>query len=229
MSRLALQLRRLQRAANEHPLALAAALLALILLADQCFKVYIKTHFVLGEELDVLGRWFRLHFVENNGMAFGMELWGATAGKLLLTAFRLAAVAAIGYYLVLLCRWRSRDDEEKRPPMGLIVCVTLVLAGAIGNIFDSVFYGVLFSSSWGEVAQFLPPDGGYSTWLQGRVVDMLYFPLIEGTFPDWLPLWGGEHFIFFRPVFNVADAAISCGIIALILFERKALGEHLKF
>ncbi len=172
----------------------------------------------LGEEFNVFGNWFIIHFVENNGMAFGMEM-GGNIGKLLLSVFRIVAVCAIGWYLFKLCK---RDEN----PM-LVTCISLVLAGALGNIVDSVFYGVVFDSSIGQVATLFPPNGGYGTWLHGRVVDMFYFPLIEGRFPDWMPVWGGESYIFFRPVFNFADAAISVGIALLLLFQREELSRDL--
>lgn len=199
---------------------LALAVVAAVLVVDQAFKVWIKTNFQLGEEVDVFGSWFRLHFVENNGMAFGMQLSQGSWGKLALSVFRIVAVGFIGYYLVKLCK---KAEESK----GYVACVALVFAGAIGNIIDSVFYGVLFSSSVGQLAEFLPAEGGYGTWLHGRVVDMLYFPLIEGQWPDWVPGWGGSHFLFFRPVFNVADSAICCGIAALVLFYRDILSHDL--
>lgn len=170
----------------------------------------------LGDEFCVFGSWFRIHFVENNGMAFGMEL-GGNWGKILLSTFRVVAVCAIGYYLIKLCRKEGRTL--------LVLCVSLVLAGAVGNIIDSAFYGVIFDSSVGQIATLFPEGGGYGTWLQGRVVDMFYFPLIESRFPDWLPIWGGESFTFFNPVFNFADAAISVGIILLLLFQRKELSK----
>lgn len=191
---------------------IAVAVIAAVLIVDQAFKIYIKTHFELGEEVCVLGDWFRLHFVENNGMAFGMQLAGSW-GKIALSLFRLCAIAVIGWYLVKLCR---RGDESARP--GFVACVSLVLAGAIGNIIDSVFYGVIFDSSYGQVATLFPEAGGYGTWLHGKVVDMLFFPLVDGWYPDWFPFVGGTHFLFFSPVFNIADSAICVGIACLILF-----------
>lgn len=170
----------------------------------------------LGDEFCVFGSWFRIHFVENNGMAFGMEL-GGNWGKILLSVFRIVAVVVIGYWLIKLCRQQGKG--------WLVACISLVWAGAVGNIIDSVFYGVIFDSSLGQVATIFPEGGGYSSWLHGRVVDMFYFPLIESRFPDWLPIWGGESFTFFNPVFNFADAAISVGIILLILFFRNDLSE----
>lgn len=198
---------------------LTILVIAAVLVVDQAFKIWIKTHFTLGEEVNVLGDWFRLHFVENNGMAFGMQLSGESWGKLALSLFRLVAIVLIGYGLVRLCK-----GEEKR---GLVVCVALVWAGAVGNIIDSVFYGVIFNSSWGQVAELFPAEGGYGTLLHGRVVDMLYFPLVEGVWPAWVPFFGGEHFLFFRPVFNIADSAICVGIFLLLVFFHRDLGEFL--
>jgi len=166
----------------------------------------------LGEEYKILGNWFIIHFTENNGMAFGMELEGQY-GKLLLSSFRILAVGAIGWYLF--------DITKKKMPTGLIASVALIFAGAIGNILDSVFYGVLFSDSDFQTATFLPEGGGYAGWLHGRVVDMFYFPIIEGHFPDWFPFWGSEEFVFFRPVFNVADSSITIGVLLIVLFQKR--------
>lgn len=197
---------------------IAIAVILAVLVVDQAFKIYIKTHFELGEEVKVLGDWFRLHFVENNGMAFGMQLSGDSWGKMALSLFRLCAVGAIGWYLVRLCR---RGLETA----GYVACVALVMAGAIGNIIDSVFYGVIFDSSYGQVATLFPEGGGYGTWLHGKVVDMLFFPLIDGQFPEWMPFCGGNYFLFFSPVFNIADSAICVGIACLLLFFRDALSR----
>ena len=156
--------------------------------------------------------WFYIYFTENNGMAFGMEFFG----KLFLSAFRIIAVILIGWYLYHIIK--------KKLKTGYIVCVSLILAGALGNIIDSVFYGVLFSkSTYSQIATFMPEGGGYSTWLHGKVVDMFYFPLVEWNWPSWMPWIGGDSFVFFSPIFNFADAAISCGIIALLLFYGKYL------
>lgn len=176
----------------------------------------------LDQSIPVLGDWFYIHFIENPGMAFGMEFWGEY-GKLMLTVFRLIAAAGFVWYLVKLV-------NEKAHP-GLIYSIALVLAGAAGNIIDSVFYGVLFSESpyySTDVASFLPPDGGYGTLLHGHVVDMLYFPLVEGTWPDWVPFFGGDHFLFFRPVFNIADSAISVGLAIIILGQKKFFAKEKK-
>lgn len=188
----------------------------LVLLVDQLIKIYIKTHFFLGEEVYVAGDWFIIHFTENNGMAYGME-FGGGFGKLFLSVFRIVAVAAIGYYLVTL----TKQKEDKL----YIICIALIFAGAVGNIIDSAFYGILFSDSNYEVARFLPEDGGYSKFLHGKVVDMFYFPILRGHFPAWFPFWGSEEFIFFRPVFNFADASISTGVALIIFFQRRFFGK----
>ncbi len=182
----------------------------LVLIVDQWSKVLVKTTMYLGQEFPVLGNWFYIHFTENPGMAFGME-FGGDYGKLALSLFRIVAVSAIGYVLFTL---------PKETPKGLKICGALVLAGAIGNIIDSVFYGVIFNDSFNQLASFLPAEGGYSSLLHGRVVDMFWFPLFEGTFPEWFPLWAGEEFLFFRPVFNVADASISIGIALIFILYR---------
>lgn len=181
-----------------------------VLIVDQWSKVLVKTTMYLGQEFPVLGNWFFIHFTENPGMAFGME-FGGDYGKLALSLFRIVAVSAIGYVLFTL---------PKETPKGLKICGALVLAGAIGNIIDSVFYGVIFNDSLNQLASFLPAEGGYSSLLHGRVVDMFWFPLFEGTFPDWFPFWAGEEFLFFRPVFNIADASISIGIAMIFILYR---------
>lgn len=187
-----------------------------VLLVDQLIKVWIKTHMYWHESIRVTD-WFYIYFTENNGMAFGMEIFG----KLFLTSFRIIAVSLIGWYLYRIVK--------KGFSRGYIACVSLVLAGALGNIIDSVFYGVLFNeSTHSHIARFMPAEGGYSTWFYGRVVDMFYFPIIETDWPSWVPFVGGEHFVFFSPIFNFADAAISCGIIALLLFYSKHLNDPAK-
>lgn len=203
---------------KRHDGIIAIGIILAVLIFDQAVKIAIKTHFMLGEEVAVCGDWFKLHFVENNGMAFGMEIGSGEWGKIALSVFRIVAVIAIGYFIYTLC-----NRKEKPVSIMTLVCVSLVWAGAFGNIIDSLCYGVIFDSSWGQVATLFPEGGGYSTWLHGRVVDMLYFPLIEGHFPDWLPIYGGEPFIFFHPVFNIADAAISVGIALAIIFCNKEL------
>lgn len=182
-----------------------------VIIIDQVIKITVKMNMGLWESIYITD-WFRIHFTENNGMAFGMEIFG----KLFLSLFRIVAVSAIGWVL-----YRLVKKEYKT---GFIVCVSLILAGAFGNIIDSIFYGVIFSeSTQTQIATFLPEAGGYSTWFYGKVVDMFYFPIIDTYWPDWIPFVGGKHFIFFSPIFNFADAAISCGMIAMILFYSKYL------
>jgi len=182
-----------------------------VLVLDQALKIYIKTHFILGEEYRI-APWFIIHFTENNGMAFGMELSGQY-GKIFLSIFRIAAIILIGYYLQTLVKRKAH--------WGLICSFALIFAGALGNIIDSAFYGMLFSDSGYEVSKFLPKEGGYAGFLHGKVVDMFYFPLIEGHFPSWVPFWGTEEFLFFRPVFNVSDSAITVGVVLILLFQKK--------
>lgn len=190
----------------------AALIVFLVLLIDQCVKIWIKTHMMLGEEYHVLGNWFIIHFTENNGMAFGME-FGGSFGKLLLSSFRIFAVGGIGWYLVHLIKTKAHT--------GFVISIALILAGAIGNILDSVFYGMIFSDSYFQIAQLFPANGGYSSFLHGRVVDMLYFPILKGHFPGWFPIWGSEEFIFFRPVFNIADSSITIGVLIILLFQKR--------
>lgn len=192
-------------------------IIALILLVDQISKIYIKTHFVLGESHDVFS-WFKIYFIENEGAAWGTKLSdflpiSETSGKLVLTIFRIFAVAGIGYWL-----W---DIVKKQSPKTLILAVSLIFAGAVGNIIDSVFYGMIFDHSHGQVAG-LFSDTPYGSLFHGKVVDMLYFPLIDTTWPEWVPGLGGKGFSFFEPVFNIADTAISTGVGILIVFNKKA-------
>ena len=196
---------------------LAGIVVFVILLIDQIVKIYIKTHFRLGEEVHVFD-WFIIHFTENNGMAFGFEL-GGTAGKYFLSLFRIIAVSAIGYYI-----WKLSNDDIT--PKGVIVGFSMILAGAFGNILDSLFYGMVFTESYGHVATLVPWGEGYASFLQGRVVDMLWFPMIEGNYPDWI--MGGKRFLFFSPVFNIADSAISCGIVYMMIFQRQFFKEEHK-
>jgi signal peptidase II len=183
-------------------------LIAIVLILDQLLKVWIKTNMMIGQEIHFFD-WLIIHFTENKGMAFGME-FGGSFGKYLLSIFRLVAIVAIAIYLKNI----ATTDVKK----GVILSISLVLAGAIGNMIDSAFYGLIFSESYGQLATVF--EGGYAGFLQGKVVDMFYFPLIHGHFPQWLPLIGGNHFIFFRPVFNIADASISIGVINMLIFHR---------
>jgi len=201
----------------------ASILILIILLVDQISKIYIKTHFVLGDGEKVFN-WFQILFIENNGMAWGAKLGDFLSfisdrtGKLILTVFRLAAIVGIGYWLVNTIRTKGSKI--------LIVAISLIFAGALGNIIDSVFYGVLFSDSYGEVSTFLPKGEGYDTLFHGRVVDMLHFPMWKGYLPEWLPFLGGQYFTFFNPVFNIADMAISSGIGLLLVFNKKAFPKE---
>ena len=192
---------------------LSALIVIAVLVIDQIIKIWVKTNMFWHESIKITD-WFYIYFTENNGMAFGMEIFN----KFFLTGFRIIAAIAITWLLI--------QYVKKNYKTGFLVCVSLILAGAIGNIIDCVFYGEIFSESTHSlIAQFVPIGEGYSDWFYGKVVDMFYFPLIETNWPEWMPFVGGEHFIFFSPIFNFADAAISCGIIALILFYGKYLGN----
>ena len=192
---------------------LSALIVIAVLVIDQIIKIWVKTHMYWHESIKITD-WFYIFFTENNGMAFGMEIFN----KIFLTGFRIIAACAITW---LLTQYVKKDYKT-----GFIVCVSLILAGAIGNIIDCVFYGEIFSeSTHSALATFVPVGSGYSDWFYGRVVDMFYFPIIDTNWPEWMPFVGGEHFIFFSPIFNFADAAISCGIIALILFYSKYLNS----
>ena len=166
----------------------------------------------IGQEYHVFGNWFLIHFTENNGMAFGME-FGGSWGKLFLSVFRIIAIIAIGWYLFKMAK--------KDASFGFVLCLSLIFAGAIGNIIDSAFYGLCFNDSYFQVAEFLPKDGGYGSFLHGKVVDMFYFPIVNGHFPQWIPFWGGDSFEFFAPVFNIADSSITVGVILMIIFQKK--------
>ena len=191
---------------------LAALIIALVIVIDQAVKIWVKTHFYYGEELEITS-WFKILFIENNGMAFGMEL----GSKLLLTLFRIVASCAFIYYL-----WRLRNRSDV--PRGYVVCIALITAGALGNVIDCIAYGLIFNNPIPpQVAQLFPPDGGYGTLFNGRVVDMLYFPLCEWNWPQWMPMIGCNHFVFFQPIFNIADASLSVSVIVLILFYARYL------
>lgn len=188
----------------------AFLIILLVLIIDQWSKIYIKTHFILNEAVRVFS-WFQIYFVENEGAAWGTKIPGEY-GKLLLTLFRIIAVIGIGYWLI--------TATKKQQPKVLIVSISLILAGALGNIIDSVFYGILFNHSYGQIATLFSNEP-YGTLLHGKVVDMFYFPLIDTTLPNWVPIWGGERFRFFEPVFNVADSAICIAVGLMIIFHRK--------
>ena len=185
------------------------------LIIDQALKVWVKTNMFLGQEYKLLD-WFYIHFTENNGMAFGME-FGGWWGKLALSVFRLIFVGFIGAYLLKLIR--NKADQI------VIISLSLIFAGALGNIIDGAFYGLLFSESYHQIAGFLPEGGGYAPLFFGRVVDMFYFPMFKGYLPEWIPFWAGDYFVFFRPVFNVADAAISIGVGIMVLFQKRVMKE----
>ena len=195
---------------------IAILVIAIVLIIDQALKVYIKTHFYYGESYNILGLdWAQLKFVENEGMAFGLSYGGIT-GKYVLSIFRVLMAAFLIYFLVQLIR----SKESK----GFILSFSLIIAGAIGNILDSLYFGIIFGNSnyhTRNLAEFMPEGGGYAGFLQGNVVDMFYFPMIKSHFPEWVPLWGGQYFEFFRPIFNVADASISVGVVLILLFHRK--------
>ena len=203
----------------------AALLILLILIVDQVLKIYIKTHFKLQESIELFS-WFELLFVENDGMAWGAKLSdflpfiSDRAAKLILTLFRIVAVTGIGYWL-----FKTIKTKGSRV---LSISLSLIFAGALGNIIDSVLYGMIFSDSYGQIATFLPEGGGYDTIFHGKVVDMLHFPLWKGYLPDWIPGYGGEYFTFFEPVFNIADMAISSGVGMLIFFNKRAFSQKPK-
>ncbi len=196
---------------------LAWIIILLVLIADQTLKIWVKTHFYLGEDVKIFD-WFQLLFVENNGMAFGMEV----GSKLFLSVFRVVALVAGVWYLL-------KIAKNIRFATGFIVCIALIIAGTAGNIIDCVAYGMIFNDPMPpEVAQMFPSDGGYASLLHGKVVDMLYFPLFSFVWPEWMPWIGGEKFLFFQPVFNIADAAISVGIIVILIFYSRFLGESVR-
>ena len=196
---------------------LVGTIIILILVLDQWLKIWIKTHMTLGESIHVFGSWCQLLFIENRGMAFGM-FFGGDTGKLLLSLFRIILVIFLIIYV--------RRLIISKAPIGVLIGIALITVGALGNILDCAFYGLLFSESTPiQIAQFLPAEGGYASFLHGKVVDMFYFPFIETTLPDWLPIWGGREFIFFRFIFNIADSAITIGILYLMLFQWRFFGK----
>ena len=202
-----------EKAARNRGLLAAGIMLAVIIL-DQVLKIYVKTHFYLGESYEIFP-WFQIAFIQNNGMAFGWEM----GSKLLLTLLRIVTVAFLLYYVCKIC---SRPEART----GYIVCLALIIAGAAGNIIDCMFYGLIFNNPMPpEVAQLFPPEGGYGEFLRGKVVDMLYFPLVSWTWPAWVPVVGGEYFLFFSPVFNLADSAISVGLIVLLIFYSSQISQ----
>jgi signal peptidase II len=199
-------------------------LIASIILIDQFLKFYIKLNYYYGQETPVFGNWFKLYFVENEGMAWGWK-FGGEVGKLLLTLFRLAAVIW-GTFLL-------KDFIAKKMHKGFIICAALIYAGALGNLIDSMFYGLIFDTSYNVgnaknayVVANAFAGKGYGSFLHGKVVDMLHFPLFEFTFPNWFPIWGGEHTVFFSPIFNIADASITIGVIAIFIFQKRFFGSH---
>jgi len=187
-------------------------IISAIIILDQILKIWIKTTMVIGQEIHVFDNWFILHFTENDGMAFGMD-FPVKSGKIVLSLFRICAIIGIAIFLRHLILTKAHS--------GLILSVSIILAGAFGNIIDSALYGLIFSHSWGSVAEMFPKDGGYAPFLYGKVVDMLYFPVIHGNWPQWFPIWGGQEFIFFRPVFNIADSSITVGVFIILFFQKK--------
>ena len=193
--------------------------IVVLLLIDQAIKFAVKLNMTIGESIPVFGDWFQICFIENNGMAFGMQ-FGGSIGKLALSLFRVVLIGAIIVYLRKLLK-------RKETPTGVLVGLSLVLVGALGNVIDCLFYGEIFSAStYTKVAQLFPPDGGYTGLLYGKVVDMFYFPIINTTWPEWVPYYGGEEFIFFRPVFNFADACISVSVMYMLIFQRNFFAQE---
>jgi signal peptidase II len=192
---------------------LAAAIVLAVLVIDQVIKICVKTHMMLHEQIEVLS-WFKIVFIENNGMAYGMEI----GSKLVLSIFRIVAIGILGWYIA--------QQVKKQARWGYIVCLAMIMAGAAGNIFDSMFYGLIFNASSEFYTSYFVPFGtGYAPFLMGKVVDMFYFPLIVTTWPDWVPYVGGNPYVFFSPIFNFADSSISVGVVLLLLFYRKEISE----
>ncbi len=192
---------------------LATFIVVAILIVDQIIKIWVKTHMTLHEQIEIFS-WFKILFIENNGMAYGMEL----GSKVVLSVFRVIAVGVLTYYLI--------GQIKKKARWGYIICLSMVIAGAAGNIFDSMFYGLIFNASSEFYTSYFVPFGtGYAPFLMGKVVDMFYFPLIVTTFPEWMPIVGGEPYVFFSPIFNFADSAISVGVVMMLLFFRKEISE----
>ena len=192
---------------------LAAAIVLAVLVIDQVIKIWVKTHMMLHEQIEVLS-WFKIVFIENNGMAYGMEI----GSKLVLSIFRIIAIAFLGWYIA--------QQVRKQARWGYIICLAMIMAGAAGNIFDSMFYGLIFNASSEFYTSYFVPFGtGYAPFLMGKVVDMFYFPLIVTTWPDWVPYGGGNPYVFFSPIFNFADSSISVGVVLLLLFYRKEISE----
>ena len=192
---------------------LAAAIVLAVLVIDQVIKIWVKTHMMLHEQIEVLS-WFKIVFIENNGMAYGMEI----GSKLVLSIFRIIAIAFLGWYIA--------QQVRKQARWGYLICLAMIMAGAAGNIFDSMFYGLIFNASSEFYTSYFVPFGtGYAPFLMGKVVDMFYFPLIVTTWPDWVPYVGGNPYVFFSPIFNFADSSISVGVVLLLLFYRKEISE----
>ncbi len=192
---------------------LAALIVVGVLLIDQLIKIWVKTNMTLHEQIEILS-WFKIVFIENNGMAYGMEI----GSKLLLSLFRVVAISVLGYYII--------GQVKRQARWGYLVCLSMIFAGAVGNLIDSMFYGLVFNASSDFYTSYFVPFGtGYAPFLMGKVVDMFYFPLIVTTWPDWVPFVGGNPYVFFSPVFNFADASISVGVVLLLLFYRKEISE----
>jgi len=194
----------------------------IVLIIDQALKIYTKTNILYGDGFDMLGlSWAKIHFIENDGMAFGLSFGGVT-GKYILSIFRIIMAAFLLYIL--------KNLLDQNETYGLIISFGLIIAGAVGNIIDCAFYGLIFSESFfhGGLATMFPPEGGYGSFLTGKVVDMLYFPMVDTILPEWVPIWGGERFEFFRPVFNIADSAITVGVVSILLFHRRFFNTNEK-